>query len=117
MARDELILVYGEDVAGGKGGVFTATRGLTEKFGEKRCFNSPLAEASIIGTAVGLSAAGFKPVVEIQFADYVWPAMPHLRNQVPTLRYRSNNAWSCPMVIRVPCGGLYPWRTMPFAEY
>lgn len=105
MARDESILVYGEDVAGGKGGVFTATRGLTEKFGEKRCFNSPLAEASIIGTAVGLSAAGFKPVVEIQFADYVWPAMQHLRNQVPTLRYRSNNAWSCPMVIRVPCGG------------
>ncbi len=105
MARDESILVYGEDVAGQKGGVFTATRGLTEKFGIERCFNSPLAEASIIGTAVGLSAAGFKPVVEIQFADYIWPAMQHLRNQVATLRYRSNNAWSCPMVIRVPCGG------------
>ncbi len=105
MTRDESILVYGEDVAGQKGGVFTATRGLTEKFGIERCFNSPLAEASIIGTAVGLSAAGFKPVVEIQFADYIWPAMQHLRNQVATLRYRSNNAWSCPMVIRVPCGG------------
>ena len=105
MARDESILVYGEDVAGKKGGVFTATRGLTEKFGKGRCFNSPLAEASIIGTAVGLSAAGFKPVVEIQFADYIWPAMQHLRNQVAPLRYRSNNAWSCPMVIRVPCGG------------
>lgn len=105
MVRDESILVYGEDVAGKKGGVFTATRGLTEKFGTERCFNSPLAEASIIGTAVGLSAAGFKPVVEIQFADYIWPAMQHLRNQVATLRYRSNNIWSCPMVIRVPCGG------------
>lgn len=105
MARDESILVYGEDVAGQKGGVFTATRGLTEVFGIERCFNSPLAEASIVGTAVGFSAAGFKPVVEIQFADYIWPAMQHLRNQVATLRYRSNNAWSCPMVIRVPCGG------------
>ena len=105
MARDESIMVYGEDVAGQKGGVFTATRGLTEKFGIDRCFNSPLAEASIIGTAMGFSAAGFKPVVEIQFADYIWPAMQHLRNQVAPLRYRSNNAWSCPMVIRVPCGG------------
>lgn len=105
MARDESILVYGEDVAGSKGGVFTATRGLTEEFGTERCFNSPLAEASIIGTAVGLSAAGYKPVVEIQFADYIWPAMQHLRNQVAPLRYRSNNAWACPMVIRVPCGG------------
>jgi len=105
MERDESILVYGEDVAGEKGGVFTATRGLTEKFGIERCFNSPLAEASIIGTATGLSASGFKPVVEIQFADYIWPGMQHLRNQVASLRYRSNNAWSCPMVIRVPCGG------------
>ena len=105
MTQDESILVYGEDVAGQKGGVFTATRGLTEQFGIERCFNSPLAEASIVGTAVGLSAAGFKPVIEIQFADYIWPAMQHLRNQVATLRYRSNNAWSCPMVIRVPCGG------------
>ena len=105
MARDPSILVYGEDVAGAKGGVFTATRGLTKAFGEDRCFNSPLAEASIIGTAVGLSATGFKPVVEIQFADYIWPAMQQLRNQVSSLRYRSNNQWSCPMVIRIPCGG------------
>lgn len=105
MARDPSILVYGEDVAGPKGGVFTATRGLTRAFGEDRCFNSPLAEASIIGTAVGLSATGFKPVVEIQFADYIWPAMQQLRNQVSSLRYRSNNQWSCPMVIRIPCGG------------
>jgi len=105
MERNERVLVYGEDVADGKGGVFTATRDLSARFGKERCFNAPLAEASIIGTAVGLSAAGFKPVVEIQFADYIWPAMPHLRNQVATFRYRSNNRWSCPMVIRVPCGG------------
>jgi 2-oxoisovalerate dehydrogenase E1 component len=105
MERDEKVLVFGEDVAGGKGGVFTATRGLTERFGKERCYNSPLAEASIIGTACGLSVQGFKPVVEIQFADYIWPAMQMLRNQVPTLRYRSHNQWSSPMVIRVPCGG------------
>jgi 2-oxoisovalerate dehydrogenase E1 component len=105
MARDERVIVYGEDVAGGKGGVFTATKGLTDQFGPERCFNSPLAEASIVGTAVGLAAAGYKPVVEIQFADYIWPAMQQLRNQVAPFRYRSNGAWSCPMVIRVPCGG------------
>lgn len=105
MARDERVVVYGEDVARTKGGVFTATKDLTARFGEDRCFNAPLAEASIIGTAVGLSAAGFKPVVEIQFADYIWPAMQQLRNQVAPFRYRSNNRWSCPMVIRVPCGG------------
>lgn len=105
MERDERVLVYGEDVAGPKGGVFTATRGLTERFGPHRCFNSPLAEASIVGTAVGLAASGFKPVIEIQFADYIWPAMSQLRNMVAPFRYRSNNAWECPLVIRVPCGG------------
>ncbi|MEM8599178.1 MAG: dehydrogenase E1 component subunit alpha/beta [Bacteroidota bacterium] len=105
MARDERVLVYGEDVADGKGGVFTATRGLTKKHGPDRCFNSPLAEHSIVGSAVGLSCAGFKPVVEIQFGDYIWPAMQQLRNQVAPLRYRSNNMWACPMVIRVPVGG------------
>ncbi len=105
MTRDERVLVYGEDVGGGKGGVFTATRGLTEKHGWDRCFNSPLAEHSVIGSAVGLACAGFKPVVEIQFADYIWPAMQQIRNQVASMRYRSNNEWVCPMVIRVPCGG------------
>ncbi len=105
MARDERVLVYGEDVGGGKGGVFTATRGLAEKHGSDRCFNSPLAEHSIVGSAVGLSVAGFKPVVEIQFADYIWPAMQQIRNQVSSFRYRSNGTWACPMVIRVPCGG------------
>jgi 2-oxoisovalerate dehydrogenase E1 component len=105
MTRDESIVVYGEDVAGDKGGVFTATKDLTAEFGEDRCFNSPLAEGSIVGTAVGYAASGFRPVVEIQFADYIWPAMQQLRNQVAPFRYRSNNEWSCPMVIRVPCGG------------
>jgi 2-oxoisovalerate dehydrogenase E1 component len=105
MEADERVLVFGEDVAGGKGGVFTATRGLTDKFGRDRCFNSPLAEASIIGAAVGLAATGYKPVVEIQFADYIWPAMQQLRNQVASFRYRSNGMWTCPMVIRVPAGG------------
>jgi 2-oxoisovalerate dehydrogenase E1 component len=105
MARDDRVLVYGEDVAGNKGGVFTATKDLTDMFGEDRCFNSPLAEASIAGTAVGLAASGYKPVVEIQFADYIWPAVQQIRNQVAPFRYRSNNAWACPMVIRVPCGG------------
>ncbi|MCH8486078.1 MAG: dehydrogenase E1 component subunit alpha/beta [Candidatus Cyclonatronum sp.] len=105
MERDERVIVFGEDVAGGKGGVFTATRGLTDAFGSNRCYNSPIAEASIIGTACGLSIKGFKPVPEIQFADYIWPAMQMLRNQVPVLRYRSNNHFANPMVIRVPCGG------------
>ena len=105
MARDPRVLVYGEDVGGGKGGVFTATRGLTEKHGRDRCFNSPLAEHSVIGSAVGLAAAGYKPVIEIQFADYIWPGMQPLRNQVASMRYRSNGEWANPMVIRVPCGG------------
>ncbi|OZC04681.1 tungsten formylmethanofuran dehydrogenase [Rubricoccus marinus] len=104
MERDERVLVYGEDVGGGKGGVFTATRGLTAKYGD-RCFNSPLAEHSVIGSAVGLAAAGYKPVVEIQFADYIWPAMQQIRNQVASFRYRSRGEWACPMVIRVPAGG------------
>lgn len=105
MERDENVIVFGEDVAGEKGGVFTATRNLTTTFGETRCFNAPLAEASIVGTAVGLSAAGYRPVIEIQFADYIWPGMQQLRNQAAVIRYRSNNRWSCPMVVRVPCGG------------
>jgi 2-oxoisovalerate dehydrogenase E1 component len=105
MQRNDKVLVYGEDVAGGKGGVFTATRELTAKFGSKRCFNTPLAEASIIGTAVGFASAGYKPVVEIQFGDYIWPATQALRNQVASYRYRSNSDWGCPMVIRVPVGG------------
>lgn len=105
MERDDSVIVFGEDVAGGKGGVFTATRGLTDRFGSQRCFNSPLAEATITGMACGLAIKGFKPVIEIQFGDYIWPAMQQLRNQIPTLRFRSHNQYSCPMVIRIPIGG------------
>ncbi len=105
LSRNDKMVIYGQDVAGKKGGVFTATRGLSAKYGNNRVFNGPLAESSIIGTAVGLATCGYKPVVEIQFGDYIWTAMMQLRNEVATLRYRSNNAWSCPLVIRVPVGG------------
>jgi len=105
MEHNPKMLIYGEDVAGDKGGVFTATKGLTQKFGLKRVFNSPLAEASIVGTAFGLAVRGFKPVVEIQFGDYIWPAFMQLRDEVATLRFRSDNQWSCPMVVRVAVGG------------
>ena len=105
MDRNDKIVVYGQDIADPKGGVFTATKGLSDKFGNERVFNSPLAESSIIGTAVGMSITGYKPVVEIQFGDYLWTAMMQIRNEVSTMRYRSNNAWTCPMVIRVPVGG------------
>lgn len=106
MAHNPKMVIYGEDVAGKKGGVFTATKGLTEKFGVARVFNSPLAEASIVGTAFGLAVRGeHKPVVEIQFGDYIWPAFMQIRDEVATLRFRSNNEWACPMVIRVAVGG------------
>ena len=102
---NEKMLVYGQDIAGGKGGVFTATRGLTDKFGKNRVFNSPLAESSIIGTAIGFSTLGYKPVIEIQFGDYIWTSMMQIRNEVATMRYRSNGDWTCPIVMRVPVGG------------
>ena len=105
MARNKNMVIYGQDIADPKGGVFTATKGLSDSFGSERVFNSPLAESSIIGTAVGMSITGYKPVVEIQFADYLWTAMMQIRNEVSTFRYRSNNSWTCPMVIRVPVGG------------
>ena len=113
MERNPRIYMWGEDVADPKGGVFGVTRGLTRAFPD-RVFNSPLAEASIAGVAGGMAIAGYKPIVEIQFADYIWPGFMQLREEIPTVRWRSQGTWQCPVVVRVAVGGYIkggPWHS------
>ncbi len=105
LARDPNVMIFGQDVAHGKGGVFTVTAGLTAKHGKGRVFNSPLAESSIIGVSVGLATMGLKPVAEIQFGDYVWTGMMQLRNELAMMYYRSGGDFTCPAVIRIAVGG------------
>jgi len=105
MHRNNDVYLFGEDVADNKGGVFTTTSGISTMFGNERCFNAPLAESSIVGVAIGMAVYGLRPVIEIQFGDYIWTAMMQIRNELTTMRWRSNNSWESPVIIRVPVGG------------
>src|SRR6187397_246651 len=104
MRRDDRVVVLGEDV-GRFGGVFRATAGLYEEFGPDRCMDTPLAEAGIVGSAIGMALYGLKPVAEIQFADFIYPAFDQIVNELAKLRYRSGGELTCPTVIRAPSGG------------
>jgi 2-oxoisovalerate dehydrogenase E1 component beta subunit len=104
MAADERVFIFGEDV-GRRGGVFRVTEGLIDKYGPYRVLDSPLAESIIVGACIGAATYGLRPVAEIQFADFIWPAMNQIVSEAARLRYRSNNAWEVPMVIRAPYGG------------
>ncbi len=114
MRRNPKIVMWGEDIQDPKGGVFGVTKGLTDEFGEARCMNSALAEASILGIAGGMGTAGYMPIVEIQFADYIWPAFMQMRDEIAPMRWRSAGDWGCPMVCRVAVGGYIkggPWHS------
>ena len=104
MTRDERVIILGEDV-GKIGGVFLATEGLQQQFGEERVIDTPLAELSIVGIAIGAAAVGMRPIAEIQFADFIYPAFDQIVSEAAKMRYRSNGAWTCPLVIRTPYGG------------
>ncbi|TIN34950.1 MAG: alpha-ketoacid dehydrogenase subunit beta, partial [Mesorhizobium sp.] len=104
MGRDERVIVFGEDV-GFFGGVFRCTQGLQAKYGKSRCFDTPISEAGIVGSAIGMAAYGLKPCVEVQFADYVYPAYDQIVSEAARLRYRSNGDFTCPIVVRMPTGG------------
>lgn len=104
MARDPRVFVVGEDV-GVRGGVFRATAGLIEQFGEERVIDAPLAESAIVGVSIGAAAYGMRPIAEIQFADFIMPAVNQIVSEAAKIRYRSNNDWHCPLVIRAPYGG------------
>ena len=120
MQRDSRIVMWGEDIQDPKGGVFGATKGLSDEFGEARCVNSTLAEASILGIAGGMGTGGYMPIVEIQFGDYIWPAFMQMRDEIAPMRWRSAGVWGCPMVCRVAVGGYIkggPWHSSNIEAY
>ena len=117
MVRNPKIVMWGEDIQDPKGGVFGVTKGLTDEFGEARCQNSALAEASILGIAGGMGTAGYMPVVEIQFADYIWPAFMQMRDEIAPMRWRSAGVWGCPMVCRVAVGGYIKGGPLALGQY
>ncbi len=120
MRRNPKIVMWGEDIQDPKGGVFGVTKGLTDEFGEARCVNAALAEASILGIAGGMGTAGYMPIVEIQFGDYIWPAFMQMRDEIAPMRWRSAGVWGCPLVCRVAVGGYIkggPWHSANIETY